>query len=142
MAAMKSIVPLLLSISAAVLASCSQRVDRITVDVSERKLTAKSKGRVVMVMDCETSKYGIGTRIGSRRTPLGEFKIAAKEAGHRYGPVMRLNGYQGYRRGILFHRNLDGKPNGTNGCCCPLDDRDYERLWRNTQVGAAVSIRM
>ena len=24
---------------------------------------------------------------------------------------MRLNGYQGYRRGILLHRNLDGTPN-------------------------------
>lgn len=127
---------------AAALSSCTNRIERITVDVSEKRLTAVGGGRVILDFPVETSRYGTGSRRGSKRTPLGTFKIAQKEAAHRFGPVLRLDGYQGFTRGILLHRNLDGKPNGTNGCCCPVNDRDYSRLWKWTPVGADLKIQM
>ena len=62
----------------------------------------------------EISRVGLGTERGSKRTPLGTFTVT-KEPGHRFGPVLRLSGYQGSNRGILIHRDMS-KGEGTNGC--------------------------
>lgn len=129
------------------LASCTAPqgagdITDILVNVSEKRLVAKSGARKIMDVPVETGRRGVGSQRGSKRTPLGEFTIAKKEADHRFGPVMRLDGYQGFKRGILVHRNLDGKPYGTNGCVCPIHYEDYMRLWQMTPVGAKLHIEL
>ena len=91
--------------------------------------------------ECVLSRRGFGGRPGSKRTPLGDLTIIAKEARHRFGPILRIGGVSrdGYRqdgRGVLFHRKFGP---GTSGCIA-LDPADVRWLFEHVAVGARVSI--
>jgi hypothetical protein len=94
------------------------------------RIEVDTKARVLLYgpikAPVEISRVGLGDSLGSRRTPTGAFTVS-KEAGHRFGPVLRLSGYQGHRRGILIHRDLTRGP-GTNGCIA-LDPLAMRRLY-------------
>ena len=114
---------------------------KIKVDISDKRLVAQCEdGDVLLDVPCETSRVGVGHKKYSKRTPVGSYTIAKLEPEHRYGNALRLNGYQGFQRGILFHPNLDGKPHGTNGCICPLYDEDMVTLFALARVGTQVEI--
>ncbi len=50
----------------------------IRVDVSDQKLELREAGRVVKIYRVSTSRYGIGNRQLSNKTPLGKHVIAKK----------------------------------------------------------------
>ena len=63
-----------------VIASCAtpDNQHHVVVSVREQKLALLEKGNLVATFPISTSKYGLGDRCGSRRTPLGELEIADK----------------------------------------------------------------
>jgi len=64
-------------------ASCAQK-DRDTlvkVSVPNQKMIVFKKGVQVAMYDCSTSKYGLGDKPGSNRTPLGRMIVAQKIGG-------------------------------------------------------------
>jgi len=98
--------------------SCQTTQNRIVVDISEQRLRIFNGSFLpVFSTKIETARKGIGTKIGSNKTPTGNY-TARKEPNHRYGPSIRLSGYQGNSRGILIHRDFI-RGNGTSGCICP-----------------------
>jgi lipoprotein-anchoring transpeptidase ErfK/SrfK len=63
-----------------VIASCAtpDNQHRVVVSVREQKLALLEKGSLVATFPVSTSKFGLGDRRGSCRTPLGELEIADK----------------------------------------------------------------
>ena len=99
----------------------TQLQPKLVVSIKEQKMQVvdeKTK-RIVKEVPVETSRKGVGFRIRSNKTPTGNYYVV-KETGHRFGPVLRLSGYQGYKRGILIHRDFKNG-NGTSGCICPIN---------------------
>jgi hypothetical protein len=91
----------------------------IRVDLARRQLSYRG-------LTCPIGYgRGIGHRKGSRRTPTGTYRVT-KESRHRFGPVLRLSGYQGHVRGILVHRRLH--PGPSSGCIV-LEDPAMRRLF-------------
>ena len=109
------------------------------VDISQSQLAVKSGLRVLRRFKVETSRYGIGTAINSRKTPTGKFTLK-KEPGHRFGRVFRLSGYQGNARGILIHVDLT-KDSGSNGCIHLMTPAEMNQLWSILPDGASLRIR-
>lgn len=134
----RRIAPLLLaSLTALALCSCAAPVT-LDVDVSRQQMTVRRGGQVVRRIPVETSRIGTGSRLGSHRTPLGEFTLR-KEPGHRFGPIFRLDGYQGDSRGILIHRDLTAG-HGTNGCIATPDWQTQQWLFARVDDGASLLI--
>lgn len=50
----------------------------IIIDISEQKLYLIKDKKIVRIFPVSTSKYGIGNKAGSNRTPLGTHRIAKK----------------------------------------------------------------
>jgi hypothetical protein len=67
------------------LASCAHedRTTLIRVSVPNQKMLVFKKGVHTATYDCSTSKFGLGDQPGSRCTPLGRMKIAAKIGGNQ-----------------------------------------------------------
>jgi lipoprotein-anchoring transpeptidase ErfK/SrfK len=63
-----------------VIASCAtpDKEHHVVVSVREQKLALLENGALVATFPISTSKYGLGDRRGSYRTPLGELEIADK----------------------------------------------------------------
>lgn len=63
-----------------VIASCAapDTQHHVVVSVREQKLALLEKGSLVATFPVSTSKFGLGDRRGSCRTPLGELEIADK----------------------------------------------------------------
>jgi lipoprotein-anchoring transpeptidase ErfK/SrfK len=63
-----------------VIASCAapDTQHHVVVSVREQKLALLEKGSLVATFPISTSKFGLGDRKGSCRTPLGELEIADK----------------------------------------------------------------
>jgi lipoprotein-anchoring transpeptidase ErfK/SrfK len=63
-----------------VIASCAtpDNQHHVVVSVREQKLALLEKGSLVATFPISTSKFGLGDRKGSCRTPLGELEIADK----------------------------------------------------------------
>lgn len=57
------------------------------------------------------NEYGLSSYL----TPIGEWTVT-KQPGHRFGPVLRLSGFQGWGRGILVHAYTNYKAEGSRGC--------------------------
>lgn len=128
------ILPLL--IFASFFASCANNAREagiINVDISEGILSYKGKEIVV-----ETSRVGIGHKIGSNRTPTGAYSIL-KEGDHRYGPSLRLDHYQGHSRGILIHKDFISG-DGTSGCICPVNANEMNWLYAQVEEGTIIEI--
>ena len=129
----------LLALLALALPSCAgygYRPGCMTVDVSERKAVVAGKTLPVV-----TSYRGTGGKPGSKRTPIGELTVIAKEPGHRFGPVLRLGGISedGWKqdgRGILIHRRFG---QGTKGCV-GLEPDDVGFVFASLDVGDVVRI--
>ena len=113
--------------------------DGLEVSVRAKEMRVIQGGRVIKKIPVSTSRYGIGSQPGSRRTPLGEFTVRP-EPGHRFGPVLRLDGPQG-RRGILVHRDLS-RGTGTNGCVAVPDLETARWLVGVVEPGTRLRIEM
>ena len=112
----------------------------MVVDLSKRTMTVKHNGKVERVFTgIESSRVGVGSGYGSLRTPVGEFTVT-KEAEHRYGPVLRLSGYQGISRGILIHQD-NTRDSGSNGCLHLRNLREMEELFAMIPAGAGLIIK-
>lgn len=108
-------------------------------DCKKKTMTVMHGGEVVKVYkNLEYSRRGFGTKINSLRTPLGEFTIT-KEPDHRYGPSMRLSGYQGINRGILIHQDLT-RDGGSDGCL-HLKTADMNEMFEMVPEGAKLTIK-
>lgn len=88
--------------------------NKAIVDLSAKKIYIENKSFIVV-----TSRYGIGGRPKSYKTPVGVFHIVSKEPHHRYGEILRLggkssDGYYQEQRGILIHKMYS--PVGSHGC--------------------------
>ena len=59
------------------LCSCthSQKLTRVVADVSEQKMYTYIGNTLVKTYPISTSKYGVGSRSGSYKTPLGQFDV-------------------------------------------------------------------
>ncbi|MGD1978857.1 MAG: L,D-transpeptidase [Akkermansiaceae bacterium] len=80
-------------------ASCSPSVDtknQMVVSVRDQKLLLVKEGQPVKAYPVSTSKFGLGSRRGSNRTPLGRHVVAKKIGG-------------GARKGMMFKSR---KPTG------------------------------
>lgn len=126
-----------LLIAAAFLSSCAgYKPGCMTVSVSQGKATVAGKTLPVV-----TATRGIGGKPGSRKTPIGELVVIAKEPSHRFGPILRLGGVSedGYKqdgRGILIHRRFGA---GTRGCV-GLEPEDVGFVFASLDVGDSVRI--
>ncbi len=126
----------LLATCALFLASCAGHPDALRVDYSARK--AYFHGRCYNVT---VSGRGTGGRPGSKRTPLGELKIVAKEPHHRFGPVCRIGGVSedGHRqddRGVLIHKQFGQTTSG----CVGFELDDLYAIYPALHVGMPVYI--
>lgn len=86
----------------------------------------------------ESSRRGVGDGMNSKQTPVGEFTIT-KEPTHRYGPVFRLSGYQGWTRGILIHQD-NTRDSGSNGCLHLRNLKEMTELFELVPSGARLVI--
>ena len=70
--------------AALLLSSCGVSVDRrnkMVVSVRDQKLLLLRDGKAVKSYPVSTSKFGLGSRRGSKRTPLGRMAVAKKIGG-------------------------------------------------------------
>lgn len=111
----------------------------IHVELRKRTLTVKDGEEVLRVFTgIESSRRGTGDGYNSLKTPLGEFSIT-KEEKHRYGPVLRLSGYQGWTRGILIHQD-NTRDSGSNGCIHLRNLKEMNELFAMVPSGAMLKI--
>jgi len=54
---------------------------QIDISISDQQLTLRQNGKTVRSYPISTSRFGIGTREGSFKTPTGNFRIAHKIGG-------------------------------------------------------------
>ena len=118
------------------LPSCVCHPDALTVDYSAKK--AYFRGRCYPVT---VSGRGTGGRPGSTRTPLGTFKVIAKEPCHRFGPVFRIGGISsdGYvqdNRGVLGHKQFGPTTSG----CVGFTLSDLLAIYPSLHVGTPIYI--
>jgi len=90
-------------------ASCSGGRDRsseILVSVADQQMLLSKRGRPVKIYPISTSKFGLGSRSGSKRTPLGKMEIAKKIGGG--APMGAV--FKGRRRtGEILRPNAPGR---------------------------------
>jgi lipoprotein-anchoring transpeptidase ErfK/SrfK len=120
----------------------------IRIDLSQRRLTLRSRGRVV-----RRATVGIG-RPGSD-TPTGRFSITDKIPGSRYGAyygccILALSGHQtntpaGWRGGDRLAIHGTDKPSSigvpSSAGCLHAATRDLRALMRRVPLGTPVLIR-
>lgn len=73
----------LIAVSAAILAGCAQKdtIHTVRVSVPDQKMVVYRKGTAIAAYDVSTSKFGLGDRTGSYRTPVGKMEVAKKIGG-------------------------------------------------------------
>jgi hypothetical protein len=132
----------LLGVSCTTIPIVSNKTSKIVVDISEQKLKVicTKTGYKKFETKVETSRVGVGTVLKSKRTPTGNYTVT-KEPKHRFGPTLRLSGYQGNTRGILLHRDFVSG-NGTSGCICPVTSKYMNTVFRMVDNGTPISIKM
>ena len=71
---------LLLPLTAILFSSCAikDRNHTIRVSVADQKMAVYRQGQEIARYDVSTSKFGLGSRPGTKATPLGEMEIAKK----------------------------------------------------------------
>ena len=71
--------------SCLVLSSCSTLFEdsrsKLIISVSDQKLLLTSDGVPIKAYKVSTSKFGLGSRLGSNRTPIGKMAVAKKIGG-------------------------------------------------------------
>ena len=122
------------------LCSCQTTQNKIVVDVSAKRLKVVNGSLLpVYSTPIETGRTGTGIKLGSGKTPTGEYTIT-KEPDHRFGPSLRLSGYQGSSRGILVHRDFV-KGDGTGGCICPTTRKAMNAVYDLVDNDAPILIK-
>lgn len=61
--------------------SCGTKIDRdhsILISVHDQEMLVTKKGKPVKAYPVSTSKFGLGSQFGSKKTPLGQLAIAKK----------------------------------------------------------------
>lgn len=61
--------------------SCGTKIDRehsVLISVSDQEMLVTKKGKPVKAYPVSTSKFGLGSQFGSKKTPLGQLSIAKK----------------------------------------------------------------
>lgn len=111
----------------------------IHIDLSSRVLVVKKNGWPIRrYTGIEWARKGVGHKLNSKQTPTGRFE-AILEPDHRFGPTIRLSGYQGWTRGILIHPD-NTRDDGSNGCI-HLKWKEMEELLELTPEGAPIHIK-
>lgn len=120
-------------------ANFSREPCEIVIDLSDNTCILELPDRTVKFW-AEGSDKGIGFERGSNKTPTGSF-LFIKQSAHRYGKVLRLTGpaptdvtnpniesgwYQGWKRGILVHKDYGS---GSKGCV-NLHKDDMNKLYK------------
>lgn len=109
------------------------------ISLKKRTLTLMEGDKTIRVFTgIESSRRGVGDGMNSKQTPVGEFTIT-KEPKHRYGPVFRLSGYQGWTRGILIHQD-NTRDSGSNGCLHLRNLKEMTELFNLVPSGAHLKI--
>ncbi len=130
-------------ISALFLSSCGSSFDsnnQMVVSVRDQKMLLVKEGQPVKAYPISTSKFGLGTRRGSRRTPLGKLEVAKKIGGNapigavfksrrRTGEVIRPNapGRDPIVTRILWLRGKERHNANTLGRCIYIHGTPEER---------------
>lgn len=89
--------------------SCAPRMDNgshMFVSVKEQKMMLVQNGEKVKTYPISTSKYGLGSKRGSRKTPLGRMRVARKiGSGAPSGAVFKSR----RRTGEILRPNAPGR---------------------------------
>jgi lipoprotein-anchoring transpeptidase ErfK/SrfK len=74
---------ILVAACSAILAGCAQKdtIHTMRVSVPDQKMVVYRKGVPIATYQVSTSKFGLGDRRGSYRTPLGRMEVAKKIGG-------------------------------------------------------------
>jgi len=80
----------------AFLDSCSGPKYHAVVSVSDQKMAVVTKDEVVDIYPVSTSKFGLGSKPRSKKTPLGKMKVAEKHGGgYPSGAVFKSRKFTG-----------------------------------------------
>ncbi|MGJ8694787.1 MAG: L,D-transpeptidase family protein [Verrucomicrobiaceae bacterium] len=123
--------------------SCGSRYDdrnQMVVSVRDQKMLLVKDGKPVKAYPVSTSKFGLGTQRGSRRTPLGKLEVAKKIGGgapsgavfksrRRTGEVIRPDapGRDPIVTRILWLRGKESHNRNTLGRCIYIHGTPEER---------------
>jgi len=112
----------------------------MVVSVRDQKMLLVRDGKPVKAYPVSTSKFGLGTRRGSKRTPLGKHSVARKIGGgapsgavfksrRRTGEVLRPNtpGRDPIVTRILWLRGMERSNRNTLGRCIYIHGTPEER---------------
>ena len=71
---------LLLALCSAILVGCAEKdtIHTVRISVPDQKMVVYRKGTPIAAYAVSTSKFGLGDRRGSYRTPLGHMEVAKK----------------------------------------------------------------
>ncbi len=123
--------------------SCGSSVDnanRMVVSVRDQKMLLIKDGKPVKAYPVSTSKFGLGTRRGTNRTPLGKLEVAKKigkgapagavfKSRRRTGEVLRPDtpGRDPIVTRILWLRGKEHHNRNTMGRCIYIHGTPAER---------------
>ncbi len=143
MCSLRSIAFAILAIVPVFLSSCGSSIDsnnQMVVSVRDQKMLLVRDGKPVKAYPVSTSKFGLGSRRGSRHTPLGNHVIAKKIGGgapvgavfksrRRTGEVIRPNspGRDPIVTRILWLSGRDSHNSNTFGRCVYIHGTPAER---------------
>ena len=144
MPSLRLIAILSLGVSSLFLSSCGgpkyDSRNQMIVSVRDQKMLLVKDGKPVKAYPVSTSKFGIGTRSGSSRTPLGRMEVAKKVGGgapsgavfksrRRTGEIIKPNapGRDPIVTRILWLRGLERSNRNTMGRCIYIHGTPEER---------------
>lgn len=90
---------------------------KITVDISDETMLVETPHKQ-FVTPISTSKFGVGGKSGSNRTPIGKFRIGAIKHG-KFGDTVELHGKCDYgheQRGRFIQIHKGNTETGSMGC--------------------------
>ncbi|MEP2716789.1 L,D-transpeptidase family protein [Pseudophaeobacter sp.] len=143
------------------LAAQVDRVDRILIEKSARRLTASRMGQTVLEFDIALGFAPVGdkAREGDGKTPEGLFKVDRRNQNSGYHLSLGLNYPRAKDIARAAEAGIDpgsdifihGQPNTLAGAlvlpgdwtagCIAISDTEMETLWRLVDLGTEVEIR-
>jgi len=143
------------------LAAQVERVDRILIEKSSRRLTASRAGQTVLEYTVALGFTPVGdkAREGDGKTPEGLFKINRRNQNSSYHLSLGLNYPRAKDLARAAETGVDpgsdifihGQPNTLGGAivlpgdwtagCIAISDAEMETLWRLVDLGTEVEIR-
>lgn len=63
---------------------------KIDISIRDQRLTLRERGKTLRAYPISSSRFGLGTKAGSNKTPLGKFRVAEKiGAGEPSGTIFK-----------------------------------------------------